>query len=48
MCHVGYPSIGFGDEFYQSNEREYEKNLIDSKEFNELLNKHNIGLSSYK
>jgi hypothetical protein len=56
MCHPGYPSdrfiggcgTGETDEFSQSNERQYEFNILSSIELKNLFNKYNIKLCVYE
>lgn len=42
MCHPGFPSKNFGDEFNKSEERLHEKQILESEEFKELINDYQL------
>ena len=42
MCHPGFPSKIFGNEFNKSEERLHEKQILESEEFKELINDHHL------
>jgi predicted glycoside hydrolase/deacetylase ChbG (UPF0249 family) len=55
MCHPGYPSdpfiggcgTGQPDEFSQSNDRQYEFNILSCRELKNLFKKYNVQLCAY-